>query len=376
MLTERSEDGINLTLHAIDAGPYTSSTVPTLGTLTLGTPAQHVVNVPVTLGADGDPVVIEVINSGTGITRHIDKPMSANDWRRAMVVTASATYAVPNLPSGTTIQVRIRSEPIKKLRLPSAWVIGGFTGAGDGYRDTTAYTKVTSLTTSTAAATAAELITANWTNGVSYLPVSVGIVEGGASFPDFGWLGNTTAKLILPPGTTRCVLNPYCPKGGSTLTYKVNVGHVDGFGGEGSNCVSAASFTVATSFTGPTLPTPTLTLVTAATTGQTGFNAGIPMPRRDVVTGFRLTVAAAVLGAGSPLGWGMVAVLQRDTSGAFASPVEIGRYEGNDVGPALMIEYLYPDTDTTIYFRCRLEETGFNPSAWSGTVSGKPAVIR
>lgn len=64
--------------------------------------------------------------------------------------------------------------------------------------------------------------------------------------------------------------------------------------------------------------------------------------------------------------------LQRDTSGAFGSPVTL--LEGAPGGVQNYVDPL-PIDGTTYYYRAKVSRGGFADSSWSSTLSAKPVLL-
>jgi hypothetical protein len=361
-ITSREEDGPVIKFTLIDAGPYTSADAPTVGALATGSfNAKHWVDVPITLNAAGDPVVIEYAITGQGVSRYSEPAASSTLWHQGPTALNTATYVVGPLPSGATVFIRARSEPKARLRLPSDWAFP----SGNNYWDTTAVTAPSSLAISPSTSmTGANTYTLSWTNGDATLPVAVR-VENSRLMTTFDGLPSTF-DVVLPPGSTQLIINPWVQTAppASTITGRCIVAHIDPYGGNNS---AYLNWTSDDAFTGPTLAAPTLAIAgTSSATGSSGYGVFSRKPR---VTGVRLTLTGGL--AGSTI------VVEGDTDSGFGSPEEVARKPGwaAAVG-ALTFEVIIPLTGATWYFRAKNTQPGHGDSTWSSSVNAVPRILR
>jgi hypothetical protein len=361
-ITGRQEDGVQIKFSLIDAGPVTSAGVPTVGALATGSVnGKHYIEVPITRNANSDPVVIEYAITGQGASRYVEPDSDSTLWHQSQTATANGTYTVGPFPSNATVFFRARSEPASRLRLPSEWAFP----SGNNYYDTSAYTAPSSLGISPSTAlSGTNTYTLSWTNGDATLPVALRI-ENTRLMTTFDGLPSTF-HMVLPPGSTQLVINPWIttPAPAATTLGRVHVAHIDPFGG---NISATLNFSVADSFTGPTLAAPTLAISgTSSTTGATGYNAAQRRPR---ATGVRLTVTGGL--AGSEI------LIEQDTDVAFGSSDTARTVPGwaAAIG-ALNIEIDIPLDGQTWYFRARQSQPGYVTSAWSSSVNAVPRILR
>ena len=211
--TARTEDGLQITIEAIDLGLNQTAATPTLGA-----PAQETGNTTngastaVTLNASSDPVEVQYAVTDPSVG---SAPADgASLWALADVARSNRDVTVERLPAGTRIWFRGRSIPgvLGRTLLPSAYVAAGGTGRVD-------------LAT-LAAPTAPTLV-----------------MNGGRTFT-VGWTpGDVTRRtelLIASPTTDPMTSLDVVPAGQKTYavvgvdpstTYRVWIRHVDGFGG-------------------------------------------------------------------------------------------------------------------------------------------------
>jgi len=207
--TRRVEDGPRIRFETQDAGPNTVAVVPTLGTFaTDPADARHGVSIPITLNAQGEPVVLQVAMTAIGGAL---PGATSSAWTFAARITASQTVVVPNLPAGMRIWRRARSETgaTQTAKLPSSW-------AGNDSLDLGALSAPTTLAVGTISGRRA---LATWVNGESALPIEIWLAEPSSD----------PVALIrtLPAGATTFELLGLTP----STTHTVSVRHSDGRGG-------------------------------------------------------------------------------------------------------------------------------------------------
>lgn len=244
-ITSREEAGPRLKFTGIDAGPYASAAVCTVGSApATGTPSTNTATLGVTLNADSDPVVVQVNVTETSVGTM--PAHNAAGWTQAARLTSSGTATVQNLPSGKRIWFRARSEAAQNKKtkaLPSAWVVPGTTG----YVDLTVLSAPTSVTVLPSPILSTSEIVASWTNVEPALPIQAILTTGGVD----------RILATLAKGTAMFTLNPYVV---SSTTYTFSVRYIDTLQGVGTKGTSS-SFTTPGGFGGPTLSAPTLTLL-------------------------------------------------------------------------------------------------------------------
>lgn len=229
-VVERSEDGPVVEIRAVDLGENVTANTPTAGAPALVTGnGLHAIQSAITVNAQADPVEVQ-LHATTTATGTV--PANTSDgWGRTQMVLESRTVSWEGLASGVKYWVRARSipGPGKTLKLPSAWV-------------TTA--SVTTTTLGTPTALAASSVTARralvtWVNAEA----TYGVVVY-ASSPS----GDPTQLVAkLPPGTNFWEMLDLTP----STSYKVEVAHVDRFGGEGAKASTTFSTTTTEITTAP-----------------------------------------------------------------------------------------------------------------------------
>lgn len=229
---EWREEGLTRTLKMLDLGINVVANAPTVGTPTQNSPdTEHAVDVAVTTNAASEPVALHVAVTSTSVgTRPVD---SSALWFRAALVSSSATVTVRNMPSGSRVWVRVRTEPLSTQypRLPSAWAYP----SGTGYVATGATTAPSSLGESNVAG---GTFTGTWTVGSPYLPVKVYLAVHGETLQHI---------TTLPAGSTS-----FGFAGLDTSTsYDWGVSHDDGMGGETSITTRTSISTTGTASTCP-----------------------------------------------------------------------------------------------------------------------------
>ena len=260
LITSRSEEGLDLVIEALDAGSGSLATAPTLGTAAQEAGnTRHGITLPITLNAQGDPVIVMALDTATSVTQ---RPAdTAAGWRVLYPVaqaarwdarvTTSATHTFRGVPAGRRIWLRARSEGSSgggSSRLPSAWVAAG----GTGYVDTAPIPAPTGVTVSGISATQA---TVTWTVGDSTLPLIVSRGEGANQAQANASTPSPIATLAA--GATRLVMTDLT----SGRWYKVTVAHADLWGLAGPAAGTSPTSFQATG-TPPTAPTPaSLTLL-------------------------------------------------------------------------------------------------------------------
>lgn len=346
LCVDREDDGPRLRFEFLDAGPNASAAAPTVGTLAQGDPAEHAIEVPITVNAQGDPVIVEVLNTGNGVTRYTSPGDTDGRWLFGARVTATGTVILRNLPSDQTIFVRARSEPTR-YALPSSWA-----RASTQYVDTAAYTAPSSLAIAPdTTINGTDDPVASWTVGETGLPVWVALTVTGAALP----LPNDIIAR-LPPGSTQLALSGYLPPPvpSALLVFDLMVLHPDGLGGF---AVASLAFNITDTYVGPGLAAPTITLTLARPASSTG---ALVVPKGSSV-GIRYALSSAPVGA--------EVVVERDTANTFATAVEVYR------GPGAVVTDVLPLNNTTYYYRAKSVQSGATDSAWSSTVSGCVTVI-
>lgn len=241
LIVARNEDGPEIELRGIDAGPGTACNTPTIGTPTQMTGnINHGATVAVTTDAQGDQVELRYYIDTTGA---LTVPPADTDpgWIHAMTVPSTGSYNVQNLPSNVRFFPQGRSVPrlqsggSQDTKLPSAWV------APSG----TKFVALGALTPpNTAAVTPATILAASTVVATWVIPAaSVG-------FPVNVYLDGTLIAT-LSAGSTTLTLNPYLVANHAyTLTVKVT----DGLTGLSS--AATTTFTTPVGFGGPTLTAP------------------------------------------------------------------------------------------------------------------------
>ena len=201
LCVERSEDGPTIRLKFLDAGTATYATAPNLGTAIASTGDTNAVIVPVTLNASSQQAEIDVAptSAGTGAA----PATSAAAWHYVAITTQSGTVVATQLPGGTRVFVRGRTNPtgtLDNLQLPSPWTAS----SSNGYVDLAAPDAPSGLATTSIGVTQA---TITWTPASSALATQVWLttpssasallkvqtLTGGAARYTFGGLvSNTT----------------------------------------------------------------------------------------------------------------------------------------------------------------------------------------
>lgn len=242
LITERNEDGPFITFAGIDAGAGAVCNVPTIGTPTQATGLTHQgLSVAITVNAQTDPVEIRYL---IDTTVAVGSPPDNNDarWTFGLLVKASGTYTLRNLPSHTRAFVEARSVPAPQgsstdLKLPSAWV----QPSGTKYVDLATLSAPGSLTITSPIVNGTS-VNAAWTIPAGYSGFKLGMTIGGVAMP------------ILPAGSTGVNLDMYLAAG---ATVAFVVWFLDGLTGTGTTA-SANVTTPSPWGSGVTLATPTL----------------------------------------------------------------------------------------------------------------------
>jgi hypothetical protein len=230
-VTSKGQDRLHVDLELLDAGLNVAAIAPTIGTL--GQEAgntRHGITVPVTLNGSGQPVRIEYAVTATSV----GSAPAASDplWTFAQRATATGTETIRQLPSGSRVWVRIRTEPSRdtQLQLPSAWVL-----AATAYVDTAAIAAPSGLAISGITGTSA---LATFTPADTTLPVDILLVTPSSGTPEL--------VFTLREGATRHVLQGLTP----SSSYKIHVRQPDGVGG--FSAVAETTFSTTSSV--PTAP--------------------------------------------------------------------------------------------------------------------------
>lgn len=219
----------------LDLGLSVSAGVPTLGapTQNAGEP-YHGIDLPVTVNADGDPVLLEANVTATSVgTRPADTDAG---WFYIGAQLSTGTWnSLRRFPAGMRVWPRGRSQPRvgDKSRLPSAFV---YPSSGTGYVDTTAFPAPTSVGTTDISGLRA---TATWVPGDEGLWVEVLVGLQG---------GQRSVVATVPPGTRRAVVAGLVV----STAYTVEVRHVGEWGSEGPGATANFS-TTGTPATAPAL---------------------------------------------------------------------------------------------------------------------------
>ncbi len=209
---EKWEEGLGVRLTLLDHGPNVVAVAPTLGALGAGADTKHQLTAALTLNANADPIAVEIAVTATSVG---SAPAETSVlWKRFSTIYASATITVSNLPPGSRVWVRARSEPrpTEHGRIPSAWVFS----TGTDYVDTVGLTAPSALATS----------------GISQLRATLSWTVGDATLWTELWLASpstdaTALVYLLPPGTSSwAVLGTV-----SADTYKAEIRHTDRMGG-------------------------------------------------------------------------------------------------------------------------------------------------
>lgn len=211
----RMEDGPVIHGTFQDYGLNVTAGVPTIGTLALNAAEpNHAVDVPVTLNADGDPVLVEfaVTDTSTGTA----PAETSSLWTFGYVKTATGTLTLYRAPAGRRVWVRARSvaRAGDRLRLPSAWVFS----TGTDYVDTTALATPSGLAAGSLTGKSALL---TWTPGSSSLWTEVLVGLNG---------GSRAVVAQLEPGASRWTLTGLA----ASTAYTAEVRHIADFGSQGA----------------------------------------------------------------------------------------------------------------------------------------------
>lgn len=234
---ERSPDGPHITLRVVDLGESTVSVSPTIGIVSrsLEEP-RHAVDVPITLNAAGESVVIQTAVTAQSVS--VRPAAGDSRWSEAARVSGSGTRAIGRLPSRSRVWVRARTEAVSQEgpKLPSAWIYAG------AYVDTEALPAPTVASASEVTRSTALL---RWTLGDDDLGIEVLLTLGGNPA---AW---TSADVIaaLSAGSIRYPLRGL---DGPTVQHTAGVRHIDPYGG--SSAVARVTFSTTTTF--PQAPRP------------------------------------------------------------------------------------------------------------------------
>lgn len=305
-------------LEFLDAGPALQPlAAPSVSVALNGTAPRHAVDITVSSVPAGATATVEV-DDGDGT------------WSRVVTGVGNETVTVAGLPSGTLITVRARSVAPNRTR------------SSLSSTDDVTTTALTAPTLGSPSVTSLR-VTLPWSGGTAdYDLVPVYRVNGSGT-----WL----EAPLLPAGSTRYI---FTLSQASTL-YDIGVKLVDRFGGESS----VASTTATTGSLGAAINPPSLLYVIQGDTGVT-------LPPRSEVQQFGHGIQVGLV----PSSLEAQTRIRVDTSASFTSPKYVVLPPGTR--DALI---LLPLDDTTRYIGAQHEVEGASPSAWTDSVSAKPAVL-
>lgn len=230
-VTEFSDVGLAVDAQLLDLGRNAAAAAPTVGALDVdASDESHLVTVPITLGADSDPVEIWVNVTATSVgSRPADTAAGWTLWQRAIT---SATYTV-RAPSGKRVWVRARSVPTTNEKIAGAWVYPS-TYSHTDYQDTDALTAPSDVAATAIYSKSADI---TWTVGSALALTEISLD------------GFTTRLMLLPAGTTRTTLTGLT----ASTNYTASVRHVDPDGGGVSATATGAFSTTDTANTCPAM---------------------------------------------------------------------------------------------------------------------------
>lgn len=189
---ERIEQGPSLSLGFLDLGFSANALVPSLGVLSTNTQdPRHIINVPLTLNAAGEPVQMMVVLTAQSVA--VRPVANSQLWQHVDTFLTGGTTVVPKLSAGTRVWVRARSLPNGttgnvRLQQPSDWVF-----PSTGYVDLDPMYTPSGVTVTNISKSTADL---SWTLTDTTSEIEVLLSVGTVST----WTDNLIAA-VLPPNT-------------------------------------------------------------------------------------------------------------------------------------------------------------------------------
>lgn len=207
-VTGLDDIGDAILLYLKDSGYSQDTDPPTIGTPTVnGDNGYNAIDVDVDLNAAGEPVQLQIAVTATS---EMSAPASDSPlWTYAKRVTDSDTIVLENIPSGTRVWIRGRSEPDFTVRLAA---VSAWEPAGD-YVDMDELAAPTSL----ALTAGSTYLAAAWTNTLTDYKIEV--------------LLDDVRYAILPAGTAGVNVTGLVVE----TEYDVAVRYLDAFGGVGAS---------------------------------------------------------------------------------------------------------------------------------------------